>query len=524
MVLAERNSESARNGRRSRGPSPNGHASESSSEEEGEKIRVGRDYQAVVPECIPLSERRPEQCSDRALLVWSPTNSIPDYKLDEYISLAKEKYGYNGEQALGMLFWHKHDLERAILDLANFTPFPDEWTVEDKVLFEQAFQFHGKSFHRIRQMLPDKTIASLVRYYYSWKKTRSRTSLMDRQARKLAAHREEGSEGGSELGSNTDSDSDDKKWTIHRGIRRKSGSPPRAQNAEDGTQKDGAEGGKNSCANCGVSCTHTHVTPKGNMCSTCYQHWRRTGSVRPTTGPVKRDRHMHSLLRHKRKPPRGMYINHDDLVAMASSQGGGAGAGGEHMLKAMDREIVSLKRQVQNNKQTLSALRRKTSEGIDEYRPLDSNTRINARWTNDELLLAVQGVRKYGKDFRAIAEVLGTKTEAHVRSYFVNYRRRYNLDAVLKEFEAENGPIVDAEADKDEKMETDGVSSGSEASTPTPGGSSPVTVTSSAAGGSAGTAAVIGSTGAGSGPVASPGKNSSGFPKTPPVGPGQAAK
>lgn len=67
--------------------------------------------------------------------------------------LAKDKYGYNGEQALGMLFWHKHDLDRAVLDLANFTPFPDEWSVEDKVLFEQAFQFHGKSFHRIRQMV-----------------------------------------------------------------------------------------------------------------------------------------------------------------------------------------------------------------------------------------------------------------------------------------------------------------------------------------------------------------------------------
>lgn len=37
MVLAERNSDSLRNGRRSRGPSPNGHASESSSEEEGGK-------------------------------------------------------------------------------------------------------------------------------------------------------------------------------------------------------------------------------------------------------------------------------------------------------------------------------------------------------------------------------------------------------------------------------------------------------------------------------------------------------
>jgi hypothetical protein len=73
--------------------------------------------------------------------------------VEDYIILAKDKYGYNGEQALGMLFWHKHDLERAVLDLANFTPFPDEWSVEDKVLFEQAFQFHGKSFHRIRQMV-----------------------------------------------------------------------------------------------------------------------------------------------------------------------------------------------------------------------------------------------------------------------------------------------------------------------------------------------------------------------------------
>ncbi len=28
--------------------------------------------------------------------------------------MSKEKYGYNAEQALGMLFWHKHDLDRAI--------------------------------------------------------------------------------------------------------------------------------------------------------------------------------------------------------------------------------------------------------------------------------------------------------------------------------------------------------------------------------------------------------------------------
>jgi hypothetical protein len=38
--------------------------------------------------------------------------------------------------------------------------------------------------------LPDKLIPSLVKYYYSWKKTRSRTSVMDRQARRLGGRKD----------------------------------------------------------------------------------------------------------------------------------------------------------------------------------------------------------------------------------------------------------------------------------------------------------------------------------------------
>lgn len=63
---------------------------------------------------------------------------------------------------------------------------------------------------------------------------------------------------------------------------------------------------------------------------------------------------------------------------------------------------------------------------------------MNSRWNNDELLLAVKGVRKYGKDFQAIAELLGTKTEAQVRTFFASYRRKYNLDSIVREFEATN--------------------------------------------------------------------------------------
>lgn len=146
----------------------------------------------------------------------------------------------------------------------------------------------------------------------------------------------------------------------------------------------------------------------------------------------------HAIFRNSSQPPKGMHINHDDLVALATGPPGQ----GEGLLRALDREIVSYKRLVQNNKQMLSSLRRKARErdSVEPYRVPEPANRINARWTNEELLLAVQGIRKFGKNFSAIASILGTKTESHVRSFFVNYKRRYNLDTAYKEYEAEYGP------------------------------------------------------------------------------------
>jgi hypothetical protein len=99
-----------------------------------------------------------------------------------------------------MLFWHKHDIQMAVTDMKNYVIIPDEWSDEDKILFEQAYMFHGKNFNKIRTLvshwarhthtdsllihsfsiqLPDKKQSSLVNYYYMWKKTRNHKSLMD---------------------------------------------------------------------------------------------------------------------------------------------------------------------------------------------------------------------------------------------------------------------------------------------------------------------------------------------------------
>ncbi|EDL12969.1 REST corepressor 3, isoform CRA_b, partial [Mus musculus] len=349
-------------------------------------MRVGAEYQARIPEFDPGATKYTDK-DNGGMLVWSPYHSIPDAKLDEYIAIAKEKHGYNVEQALGMLFWHKHNIEKSLADLPNFTPFPDEWTVEDKVLFEQAFSFHGKSFHRIQQMLPDKTIASLVKYYYSWKKTRSRTSLMDRQARKLANRHNQG-------------DSDDDVEEAHPMDGNDSDYDPKKEAKREGNADQPVQ------------------TSKIGLGRREYQSLQ----------------HRHHSQRSKCRPPKGMYLTQEDVVAVSCSPNAA-----NTILRQLDMELISLKRQVQNAKQVNSALKQKMEGGIEEFKPPESNQKINARWTTEEQLLAVQGVRKYGKDFQAIADVIGNKTVGQVKNFFVNYRRRFNLEEVLQEWEAEQG-------------------------------------------------------------------------------------
>ena len=74
----------------------------------------------------------------------------------------------------------------------------------------------------------------------------------------------------------------------------------------------------------------------------------RTGSLRPTSGPTlsKRSRNNtnNGVERHKSKLPRGMYINHDDIVKLASQDH----SRGDDLLINMDREISTLLSQVRS--------------------------------------------------------------------------------------------------------------------------------------------------------------------------------
>ncbi|KAM4625005.1 REST corepressor 1 [Polymixia lowei] len=385
-----------------------GSSGSSSDEDGGGGMRVGPQYQALVPDYDPDVAKAAQQRDNLGMLVWIPSTTLADTKLDEYIAIAKEKHGYNMEQALGMLFWHKHNVEKSLADLPNFTPFPDEWTVEDKVLFEQAFSFHGKTFHRIQQMLPDKSMASLVRFYYSWKKSRSKTSLMDRHARKHKREREESED---EVEENTGNFPSDMEYEPVKGDRKELGSERSEVKPATGQKPSGAE-------------KPPHVKRE----------------VQGVSGKT--------LQRAKKKPPKGMHLSQGDVAAVSSSAPAAQG-----VIRQLDTELVAIKRQIQTIKQANSSLKDQLSSGVEDYRVPEVNQKFNTRWTTEEQLLAVQAIRKYGRDVQAISDVIGNKSVVQVKNFFVNYRRRFNLDQVLQEWEAEHGMEGEGRGGEEDKIE-----------------------------------------------------------------------
>lgn len=97
--------------------------------------------------------------------------------------------------------------------------------------------------------------------------------------------------------------------------------------------------------------SHTHINTKPKKLkkspSLSRRNISRTGALRPTSGPglSKRSRNNtnNGVERHKSKLPRGMYINHDDIVKLASQD---SNSRSDDLLTNMDREISTLLSQV----------------------------------------------------------------------------------------------------------------------------------------------------------------------------------
>ncbi|GFQ70364.1 REST corepressor [Trichonephila clavata] len=128
------------------------------------RCRVGPKHQADIPNLIPAGLRLKDENEEDGL-IWSPCSTIEDKILVEYVDETREKLEYSREQSLGILFWNAYDLEKTREEVMKYRPNLDNWSREDKALFEECFQLYGKNFGMIRKMLPNKPMKSMIEYY-----------------------------------------------------------------------------------------------------------------------------------------------------------------------------------------------------------------------------------------------------------------------------------------------------------------------------------------------------------------------
>jgi hypothetical protein len=341
-------------------------------------MRIGAEFQVAIPDMSEFhSTTDPDSMSQGSgsILVWTPNPNLKTEYLDGYLKVAKEQFGYGMEQALGLLYWHKYNIEKAVEDLSNFCPIQEEWNMEDKVTFEQAFQYHGKNFQRIRTMLPEKPISGLVKYYYLWKRSYSQYSLMDKHAKKNG--RRIVSSG--QLPNNDDADSTGS-WSTNDTL-------PFSQ---------------------------------------------------PTT----------VLLSSKGKQlPRGIHLHTTELVAVSSDVERG-------QIRQLDKEIKNLKERIQTCKQSVSG--KISPDNVEHLRPQEYSRKMplgeapggaggggggsgTCKWSEEEIEIALDVVRKNGKNYEALANSLDDKTVAQCRNFFTNYKRKLNLPRIIAEYETRTG-------------------------------------------------------------------------------------
>jgi hypothetical protein len=258
---------------------------------------------------------------------------------------------------------------------------------------------------------------------------------------------------------------------------------------ENDTVDDSFENNINKiCYNCDTISNEANSTPKGLLCNDCYNYWKQTGLMKPdnynwsaTSGKlvlapnnsnnnsnkvtanlskqngygIKNNNSTHNryitmnnsnnqdqinsnnnnsakearnYFKSLRKPPKGIYLNYEELVNLAETDS-------TQIFDNLNRQLLKLKKEIQFNKQNQSDLLNELAN-MENFKgtidncllQIDQNQTITKEWTEREVMLALQGYQTYGDNFEAISQVIGSKTESNVRTFYNYHKEHFNLN------------------------------------------------------------------------------------------------
>ncbi|GMT09669.1 hypothetical protein PFISCL1PPCAC_966, partial [Pristionchus fissidentatus] len=379
-------------------------------------IHVGSEYQATIAETDGKSAREDE---DRDTAMWlPPPGGLDEDGLMEFCEEAMGIYMLSFDRALYILQKNDYNFKQALETIASRKTIREEWADGDNLLFRQAFCLYGKNFARIRQTMPHRSMSSIIHHYYSTKKQQDYKSLIETKIEKSGFN----DEGEHEL-----------------------------------------EGGK--CENCHEQVKRLFLIDESKQCNTCMLYFKLMLKMRPMP---KEELPEGSGKRRGLKIPEDYMDIVDDFVTMA-----------EQLPAVMDGPSPSKKGRVESVHMSVCvfqtektkvhqrmrdiedemmrcrartvriehAIKQQRSDLADrttfdklkaqmEKEKLESErgrVRMQYTWTEQEKITAFHCFVRYGRDFEAVAEVLGTKTPDMVKSFYSDLKE--DVDKIIDEAE-----------------------------------------------------------------------------------------
>ena len=101
-----------------------------------------------------------ENLPEMADLVWRPYKSLSDKQLDQFLEQMINERSFSIDQAIGLLTFFNYDVDKTIVASNRYKPIQDEWTKEEKIMFEHAFWFHNKNFNKIKLLVSSQVYVS----------------------------------------------------------------------------------------------------------------------------------------------------------------------------------------------------------------------------------------------------------------------------------------------------------------------------------------------------------------------------
>ncbi|PAV88685.1 hypothetical protein WR25_17257 isoform B [Diploscapter pachys] len=416
------------------------------SEHRERTIQVGEMYQAVIGNDEETKrEGDTSQDDEREELLWMPNSSLDSDELNQYCKLARMDYDIPMDRALFILQNCNYDIAQAKKECSKRRIVKDIWGHDDRVLFKYAFHQFGKNFGKMRQMLPHRSISSIVQFYYNSKKQTDYRSRMD-------------------VALEYESD-DDEAITVKSG------------GYAEPMYQEGI------CENCGQYVFRLHTADdESQLFFACKAYYKVFKYHKSITG-------IHNLKEHPRRVRipaeedrefRGaieMFIefseednkNVENYEASSSSKTENANIEvvqkGKNVVvkkaKELEREIMMTKSQAMRDEIALknmkldelksSVQKYRSNVYKDDRRDDESSTGGRTRvrhpysWTDAEKQTAFQAILRYGLNFEFVSEIVRTKSADMIKSFYSEYKDDIDtiLEGLKKKREAEARALIE---------------------------------------------------------------------------------